>query len=600
MLNDSLISQRLKQVTNSLEEQFAFWSRDKEISQSALSLPLNEFVIELKQEADQVIAAIEKNVRHDMHWDTLQTKWSQLISHGQDTRDATAMKDIDVAGHETLNDDIVTVPNVSTDIGFEHGVNESQATNADKYLFDIILQYMDILQFYYDMQLSMDHYHALVQARDYYSKLRGSVWKYTVIPFQFWKHGFQVSTLRTMFTAKTLKVNDLVNAADILATPTRLVNFQLDDVSKKLTSEIDSLLVSTGEELSRFVNKTYDENDGGKKADTESTLKDVSLDKIMSRLNAVSHLQFTIPEDVRIPPWYQRQWFQLSVLSIYGPMLLKKLVQNGQSLWTTVSQGSYEFVSGLWENWIWTPITQIWDTVRFDSGELYVTTKDNLTSELNSLIRMIVEFLRDRSPPGTNVDVDSLTKQIMDGDLQDFMKIYEHQIENPVKSIVFDNMVRSLLIQLQKVKVDGSMAMNGINKLLKSQQLLFSIVSLLPALLIIWALRNFLSHSISSGVEWAKDLEGTKFTINRSLNEIERLLNVPLSEEVIPHDEQMKSLALLNLEVATLKMVMVKYLPKNYKPIWVRDCNDLGDYGSTNEAKINVINRIHHMYGKFM
>lgn len=118
--------------------------------------------------------------------------------------------------------------------------------------------------------------------------------------------------------------------------------------------------------------------------------------------------------------------------------------------------------------------------------------------------------------------------------------------------------------------------------------------------MIIWALRNFLSHSISSGVEWAKDLEGTKFTINRSLNEIERLLNVPLSEEVIPHDEQMKSLALLNLEVATLKMVMVKYLPKNYKPIWVRDCNDLGDYGSTNEAKINVINRIHHMYGKFM
>lgn len=145
------------------------------------------------------------------------------------------------------------------------------------------------------------------------------------------------------------------------------------------------------------------------------------------------------------------------------------------------------------------------------------------------------------------------------------------------------------------------MAMNGINKLLKSQQLLFSIVSLLPALLIIYGIRNVALNTISSGVQWAKDVDGTKFQINRSLNEVERLLN--LSEHVMDdtsQDEKMKSVALLHLEIASLKMVMVNYLPKNYKSIWIRDCNDLGDYTSSNETKLNVINRIHHMYGKYI
>ena len=213
-----------------------------------------------------------------------------------------------------------------------------------------------------------------------------------------------------------------------------------------------------------------------------------------------------------------------------------------------------------------------------------------------------MEFLRDRSEhAGSSIDVDELTRQIMDGNLQQFMQIYEHQIESPVRSILFDNMARSLLIQLQKVKVDGSMAMNGINRLLKSQQLLFSIVSLMPALIIVWALRNFVLSTISSGVEWAKNVEHTKYVINRSLNEVERILNVSESRGALEsHDEQMKSLALLNLEIATLRMVMAKYLPKGYRSIWMRDYNDLGDHKLTNEAKVQVINRIRHMYGKFM
>lgn len=602
MLNESLIAQRLNHVTESLEVQFALWGRDSEVSQSRLSLPLNEFVLELKQEADQVAHAINSNARHNIRWDSLQDKLSTLnaqLSHPEGQKNAGVIgTGADAEANTESNAHANAHAHVHAGSGSGMHVPMSPvSSDTDKYLLETIVQYMDILQFYHKMQLSMDHYHALVETKDYYSKLRGSVWKYTVIPLQFWRHGFQVSTLKSMFTAKTMKVGDLVNAKDLLATPTRLINYHMDDVSKKLTSEIDALLVSTGEQLSQF--------ESASQAPSETSLSHTnsnSLNIVMSQIQSISKLEFSIPADIRIPPWYERQWFQLSFVSLYGPTLLRRLVQNGQSMWQLVSQGAYQFVSGLVENWIWTPLTQIWDTISYDSGNLLVTSPENLTSELNSLIRMIVEFLRDRSEhAGSSIDVDELTRQIMDGNLQQFMQIYEHQIESPVRSILFDNMARSLLIQLQKVKVDGSMAMNGINRLLKSQQLLFSIVSLMPALIIVWALRNFVLSTISSGVEWAKNVEHTKYVINRSLNEVERILNVSESRGALEsHDQQMKSLALLNLEIATLRMVMAKYLPKGYRSIWMRDCNDLGDHKLTNEAKVQVINRIHHMYGKFM
>lgn len=46
---------------------------------------------------------------------------------------------------------------------------------------------------------------------------------------------------------------------------------------------------------------------------------------------------------------------------------------------------------------------------------------------------------------------------------------------------------RSLLIQVQKVKVDVALAMDGIEKMLKSQQLTFGFVGVAPSMLILVA-----------------------------------------------------------------------------------------------------------------
>ena len=59
--------------------------------------------------------------------------------------------------------------------------------------------------------------------------------------------------------------------------------------------------------------------------------------------------------------------------------------------------------------------------------------------------------------------------------------------QSPIRSAVGGSLIRTLLIQVQKVKVDVALAMDGIEKMLKSQQLTFGFVGVAPSMLILVA-----------------------------------------------------------------------------------------------------------------
>lgn len=59
--------------------------------------------------------------------------------------------------------------------------------------------------------------------------------------------------------------------------------------------------------------------------------------------------------------------------------------------------------------------------------------------------------------------------------------------------------MRTLLIQIQKVKVDVDLAMNGIEKMLQSQQLTFAFVGVAPSLLILFGAVRWLRGSFNVG-----------------------------------------------------------------------------------------------------
>lgn len=133
-----------------------------------------------------------------------------------------------------------------------------------------------------------------------------------------------------------------------------------------------------------------------------------------------------------------------------------------------------------WGNWVVEPVEKLVKTIRHDEGsEIALMSKNSLEADRASLERMVVDFVVDHDKSGgqATVATDVLASKVREGDLTPVLKAYERDLRTPFVGTVRGDLVRALLIQIQKTKVDVEVAMSGIDSLLKSQELVFGWVS---------------------------------------------------------------------------------------------------------------------------
>lgn len=90
---------------------------------------------------------------------------------------------------------------------------------------------------------------------------------------------------------------------------------------------------------------------------------------------------------------------------------------------------------------------------------------------------MVIDFARDRVP---NLPSDLLAQQARQGDLGLILRHYEEDIKAPIRSVLMGDLIRLVLIQVQRSKVDLETAMLALDKLLKSNELNFELLAVLP------------------------------------------------------------------------------------------------------------------------
>lgn len=300
---------------------------------------------------------------------------------------------------------------------------------------------------------------------------------------------------------------------------------------------------------------------------------------------------------LRKPSKITRYWPMAFLVTLYGPALIHKIWSSRDEIARFLSDNVVDFTRGLIVNWIWEPLKKIWATVRHDDGEsVMLTTKENVQSEQDSLIRMVVSFTLDNSM-GPTLNKDALISQIENGDLTQFMEIYEGQLNHPLKNILTGKLIRSLLIQLQKTKVDGSVALNGIDKMLRSQELVFGVVAMSPALLIGYILLQLLKSTISYGKAWS-NVQEIKYQIKVSLNNVERILNYStvLGNENLSDFQE----GLMALEASTLAQLGTKLIPKRLHHVWIQEIEALLRRNSGLQDSMYAVNRIHHTFDPYI
>ncbi|KAB8266801.1 ATP synthase regulation protein NCA2-domain-containing protein [Aspergillus minisclerotigenes] len=262
----------------------------------------------------------------------------------------------------------------------------------------------------------------------------------------------------------------------------------------------DSGLVDLGEDILSAANKEFaclQTDSGGNHSIRAPELVAKQLHDILLRLlPAHNTLVLATVDKHRRPSRLVRYWLPLSMMLLTASTSFKVLKNRRHQLIRWVASAAETTVE-FWSNWVFDPIQRLIGTIRHDEkSEIALMSKNSLEADRASLERMVVDFILDRGEPKPEdyaLDINSITNKVREGDLTPVLRAYEKDLRTPFVGTVRGDLVRALLIQIQKTKVDVEIAIGGIDALLKSQELVFGFVGLTPGILVSYAsLRWFL------------------------------------------------------------------------------------------------------------
>lgn len=184
----------------------------------------------------------------------------------------------------------------------------------------------------------------------------------------------------------------------------------------------------------------------------------------------------TIVEQHGKPSLIVRYWIPGLILFLSSSTLLRLFFNRKAEIKMWI-QDLGTTTQDFWYNWVVEPLKRVIATIRHDEdSEVALMSKGSLEGDRASLERMVVEFAKDNSPNGailSDAEVVEIRVKVKEGDLTPVLKAYEKDLRKPFAGAIRGDLIRALLIQTQKTKVDIEVAVSGIDALLKSQELVF-------------------------------------------------------------------------------------------------------------------------------
>lgn len=378
----------------------------------------------------------------------------------------------------------------------------------------------------------------------------------------------------------------------IYQTPINIINKEIQNKINHLNSKITHNCEALGEMINSLP-KDIPENIG-------DDFKNLSIYEHLKKLDdepsgAINSTilkllrEKSVAENTK-PSRLVRYWPVILAVLRYGPSSSINLYQNRYEIAKWIKFNLVDTVIGFGKNWVIKPINDMLSILRHDDNfnELSIISKDSLQSDLDSLERMVIDYVVDYDKVNKAEIIKQIHEAIQEGNLTMLMSNYEQDIRNPFKSLARGSLIRGLLIQLQKTKVDGGVAVSGIDKMLKSQQLVFGVVAISPSILILYQAYQFMIKKSAKPIT----INGKQLNIIclKSLNRIEKLIS---------HPQNNLKMGELFIEVINLQLHSTMIIPSQIKAEWIQDLNELNKVNVTKEMKLAIISRIWNMYSYY-
>lgn len=298
------------------------------------------------------------------------------------------------------------------------------------------------------------------------------------------------------------------------------------------------------------------------------------------------------------------RWWPAITVGVLSSSTVLRILVNRQAEIVQWIQDLGTTVVDFWHNWVVEPTRKVIGTIRHDEGsEISIMSKRSLEGDRESLERMVVDFAID-NPANitgsgsslTETEVASLRAKVREGDLTPVLKAYEKDLTSPLMGAVRGNLIRALLIQIQKTKVDVEVAIGGIDSLLKSQELLIGFISLTPGLLVAYGLNHWFRTSLmqKKGSKAARK-QGMML---RQLRNIDRILtgSTPTEYGELLYKDQ----GLLLCEVHVLRQAAHQSMPSQIYKEFSEEAEELTDVRMGIERQTKVAHRIRWAYARWL
>ena len=299
-----------------------------------------------------------------------------------------------------------------------------------------------------------------------------------------------------------------------------------------------------------------------------------------------------------------RYWLPAGVLLLSSTTVLRiaahrkaEIVQWIQELGTTAKD--------FWFNWVVEPVGRVIKTIRHDSeSEIALMSRDSLRADRDSLERMVVEFARDK--PQAAVGSSSITEsqladiraKVKEGDVTPVLRAYENDLRKPFVGAVKGDLVRSLLIQVQKTKVDLEVAIGGIDALLRSQELVFGFVGLTPGVLVSVVVLQYLYGTLGNRKGNGKGRRAGR--VIRVLRNIDRIFYEAATDPATVNNIlSYKHRGLLVCEVHVLRSLVDGLFPRDVEKDFLEDLEDVMS-GQRLDRQRKALKRIRWAYAKWI
>ncbi|WWD21611.1 hypothetical protein CI109_106097 [Kwoniella shandongensis] len=288
----------------------------------------------------------------------------------------------------------------------------------------------------------------------------------------------------------------------------------------------------------------------------------------------------------RRPSALTRLWFPLLFLPPTAYVIVSAIARNKEWMREQVKNAK-ETVRGFFVQWVWEPLEGIGKTLR-GGGEGLGVAPTTVKSDQASLERMVLDLGKDYyhlSGPA----LDALGEKVRNGDMEEVLRVYEKEMQSPVKNALMGSLIRTLLIQVQKTKTDLSLSLLSLDHLLRSQQLTFAFVGVAPSVLVLYGLQGWL-QGVWKGEKRGK---GRRREYFNGLRSIERLLiTAPKGKEEMSDRDR----GLLIVSVSGMR-TWAAGLGGSSRDAFLGDLRMVEDPGLTRGDKLRVVERIWRCWG---